>query len=472
MASISIFVGRQKLTRGLRTSVALVTLIGLGACGMGSNGPFSGPGGLIHPQIGPMNYSDEYIYDSKRPDTPGNCSATDSLKAFGCALIKAEQLDNKLYDAMWWNDTYGFITGVGMFGAGLATLAFGVFDSSRALLLGAGVTTAGFAGVRQFYPFAARNALYSKGRVALQCAVEATQTAVFLSEATKEYPATGLDAPRNLDEVLDGASHAASVLNAEVAASTPINSSVPREVTRQLWLQSASTSANSLSRAVESARIVQAEIQPAVQTATLNAVVMRIHALVDTHANDLAPDPDGALRVARERLQTTLTDVRTAALNARDEARKVDNQKPAAAPTNPTNQQAAAANAAQAAKAATQTQADAAKAAAEVQAADAAKVAAEAKVSAAGTDNSAKAAANTELAAATRDKAEAEGKAIQAQADAQAATQEKIKAEAATRTPTDNAAFWADVLATRMQAIAEKLKNIDSCTATLNPTTT
>lgn len=471
MAGTSIYAKHHNVRRGLRAGVALTVLVSLGACGMGSTGPFSGPGGLIHPQIGPMDYSDEYSYDPKHPDNGYKCDGLDPLKAFKCALVNAERLDNQLYDAMWWNDTYGFITGVGMFGAGLATLAFGVFDSSRALLLGAGVTTAGFAGVRQFYPFGTRNALYSKGRVALQCAVEATQTAVFLSEATKEYPATGLDAPRNLDEVLDGASHAASVLSTEVAGSRPIDSSVPREVSRQLWLQSASASASSLSRAVQSARIVQAEIQPAVQTATLNAVVMRIHALVDTHANDLAPDPDGALKVARERLQTTLTDVRTAALNARDEARKVDNQRPAAAPATPTNQQASA-NAAQAARTATQTQADAAKAAAEVQAADAAQDAARAKVSAAGTNDAAKLAANTELAAATKDKAEAEGNAIQARADAQAAVQEKIRAEAATRTPTDNAAFWADVLATRMQAVAEKLKNIDSCTSALDQTNT
>jgi hypothetical protein len=67
--------------------------------------------------------------------------------------------------------------------AGIATLAFGVFDASRTLLLAGGVTTASVAGVRTFYPFQQRNELYAKARKALQCAVEATRAGIALGAA-------------------------------------------------------------------------------------------------------------------------------------------------------------------------------------------------------------------------------------------------------------------------------------------------
>lgn len=475
--------------------VATCALIGLTACSsvgprsnVYSNNPFKGPGGFVHPQIGPMNYSSKYQYDNAlTDDSQDNDPAFLKLEPFDLSLARAERLDNQLYNAMWRNDTYGFLTGIGMFGAGIATLAAGVLDASRTILLAGGLTTAGFAGVRAFYPFATRNQLYSKGRIALQCAVESTQTAVDLSVtlAGTGSGAAHFVGPESLNVILANASHAASQLQRSANAA-PAKNNVSAEVARQLWIQSANTSANSILAAVASGRALQAQVQPEVQAATLNSIVSRIHALVDAQADALMPNPEAALRAASAQLESTLSGVQTTGLKARQAAQAIDNQKAtkemATAARVATNQPDAAkdgeakkeadANARQAMDAAGTASAKAI--GANKEAVVAAKDAADANHDAATAtgDGARDAAAKAKSADEAGAKADA-ARALARDADAMAraagerAADAQAAADAVGKDPIDNATYWTQVLAARMDAIAAKLKNIDSCTGPL-----
>ncbi len=461
------------LLKACVTGGALAAMVGC----TGASNPFHGPGGFIHPQIGPLNYSSQYQYNPKIADDAADNDPVANFKnlpPFELALAKAERLDNQLYNAMWWNDTYGFLTGAAMYGAGVATLAFGVFDASRTLLLAGGLTTAGLAGVRTFYPFADRNALYSKGRIALQCAVEATRTAVDLSGtlAGTAVETGGQSGAYSLEEILASSQYAALALQTAAADAPPLkNATIPDQVTRALAVQSANDNAASLLDAVAAGRAVQAQMQPTLQASTLTNIVTKIHALVDSQADALSPQPDKALDVARSTLQNTLSGVTTDALKARDLARQVDNQRPKSAKS-PTG---GAANSPASIPPSPNKDAKTAKTVADKaqQTADQAKKDAVTPTADAAAKNEKARDPNAD-AGAKADAAEATAKANAANAVASAKEVEAIDKQAKVaadefKDPVGYASFWAQVLDARMTAIADKLKNIDSCTTALTP---
>lgn len=332
------------ISRAMRTTTSLCAIISLAAC--------STAGGLVHPQIGPIDYSPEYngfTADSYTDDSIYKTLAIDigeapisNADSLRLGLAKAEQLDAQLYNAMWWNDTYGFATGVGMFAAGIATLAFGVFDASRTLLLGGGLATATLGGVRTFYPFADRNELYSAGRVAVQCAVQSAMLATEFHSKTKPEPvdgdvtaASGEADPGDLslDAILNRAEAAAALLQ-QVAAGLrdPRERDVGIAVDNALFINAASTSAATLMDAVANGRAVQSDLQADARGVTLLTAISKIQVLVDAQADALRPDPEAALRVARDELNANLTAVRERALQAREQARLADNNRPKAQP--------------------------------------------------------------------------------------------------------------------------------------------
>lgn len=293
-----------------KSFTAMVLILGVSAC--------SGAGGLVMPQLGPINYADVKVPISLQKGWP-----SDLTQALDAALLDAQKLDEDLVQAMQRNDMYSFATGLGLFTAGIVTLAFGVFDASRTLLLAGGVTTASLAGVRTFYPFQARNELYSKGRTALQCAVQATRAGIALGAAG---PTGG---GITLSQTLDNAEQAALDLQAATAAvaTTPQSDNVRLEVNRALFVPSAEQNASDLLAAVSAGRTVETQLQPELQVSFLQNAITKIHAIVDAEADRLQPNPDEALKQARGQLTANLTSIKGSALEARDLAKQVDNNR-------------------------------------------------------------------------------------------------------------------------------------------------
>ena len=289
-------------------------------CSITSCQSLNDPGGLVVPELGPITYTSGAVPDSLMQEG-WDQGLKDALKQ---AFVDAEKLDEKLYDAMWKNEAYSFVTGLSMFAAGIATLAFGVFDASRTLLLAGGVTTASLAGVRTFYPFQQRNALYAKGRTALQCAVEVTRTGIALGSAG------AANGNETLSAVLKRARDAATELQgaaAEVAA-LPSTDNVRTEVSRALLVPVAERDASDLLAAAGAGRAVQEQLRPELQVAFLQNAITKIHAIIDSEANKLQPDPEGALAQARSQLTANLAAVKEPALEARRLAGLVDNNRP------------------------------------------------------------------------------------------------------------------------------------------------
>ena len=318
---------RDGLRSLLKSFTALTLVVSVAAC--------STPGGMIQPQLGTIKYDLAPIPEDLMADWPAGLQAS-----MNTAFAHAAALDDALVGAMGKNDVYSFITGAAMYAAGIVTLAFGVFDASRTLLLAGGLTTASLAGVRQFYPFAARNELYSKGRTALQCAVQATRVGVSLGagdlpDANDASRGTGVGraSPEgdgaSLAQLLENAETAALRLRGEAAAveALPTAQDISLELRRLLFVPAAEQSASDLLGAVSAGRVVQDQLQPGLQVALLQNAITKIQAIVDAEADKLQPNPEAALDAARGQLTANLTAVKESALKARNLAAEVDNNK-------------------------------------------------------------------------------------------------------------------------------------------------
>src|SRR3954465_3345917 len=112
--------------RGMRAAFKLLTastlLLTTTACNT--------PGGLVVPELGAIDYTSAAVPSPLEKAWPDDLKAT-----LVGAFADAKELDRQLFDAMWKNEAYSFTTGLAMFAAGIATLAFGIFDASRTLLL-------------------------------------------------------------------------------------------------------------------------------------------------------------------------------------------------------------------------------------------------------------------------------------------------------------------------------------------------
>ena len=294
-----------------------------------------GAGGLVQPQLGEIDYTSFALADQT---VAGRSDG--QVKRFDMLMRSAQALDKDLYQAIWRNNVYSVATGVGMFTAGIATLAFGVFDASRTLLLAGGLATGTLAGVRSFYPFADRSQLYAKARSALQCAVQSTHIALTFDTLSTGDGAKG----SSLAAVLEQARTAADKLQTATAnlVAVPGTNNVRSEVGRALFVPVADANVAALRSAVDSGRVVERQLEPERQLASLANALTRIHAIVDEEVDKLSPNPQAALDAARAQLTANLTAVKTSAIESRDLARQVDNNKiKAAAQPPPAGREAA-----------------------------------------------------------------------------------------------------------------------------------
>jgi hypothetical protein len=129
-----------KLLRGI---TALVAAALLGACA------------LVHPSVERVPYvekTDETTLDE--------------------ALARADKLDQAFLTRINQLEIYDLGTGLGAFAAGIAGVAFGLFDGGSTSILASGLGGATFLGGRSFISHEERRRIYNNGRMAIACAVD------------------------------------------------------------------------------------------------------------------------------------------------------------------------------------------------------------------------------------------------------------------------------------------------------------
>ena len=291
---------------------------------------------VVSPQLGPVGYG--------AGGAPGD-------SVYARAIAEANALAQELYERSLTYDILDAATGVAMFSAGMAALAFGMFDASRTALLAAGLTTGGLAGVRVLAPWSERRALYISGRTALGCAVQVSRFGTW-SPATEESATTSSQesgrSPAQpggtmgvLPQQTRDLRQDLNRLSREMVGSGPRRSGA-----RESGLASVSSPAPSAGvvismsklagageQADQAVRAMEALANPSLdqRAELLEGAMAAIRNAIIRAAGDLGVDPQTALAHVRSTLSDHLTNIRDAALAARQVARNLDNRSEMAA---------------------------------------------------------------------------------------------------------------------------------------------
>lgn len=267
---------------------------------------------LVHPQLGPMSYSDVGAGPQTRQ-----------------ALLAIGKLDGDLEQSSREHEIFGFVTGTALLVAGIAGLGLAVFDASRSAILAAGLAGGSLVGVRTFFPYEARRTVYNNGRLTLACSVTASRFGHLAGRGS-----TSGDDEDGVEPVVGPASRGEGSLAArlrDLSAELEAVAAHSRISADSTGL--AGTSAVALDRRAStlevlasSVRNVSEGVAPSDDEVAAQLWMARdaVEAALILPLGSLGVDADAALAKVRSVFASELTDIRDRAIAARELARQID----------------------------------------------------------------------------------------------------------------------------------------------------